>query len=120
MAAGGATSGREDAKTLEERNRYARLLGPGGGGVPYVNYDNCYHQRCDQVWGVNPRAILNLTHSAGFVLEELARMDDLMGFLQYPPLTQREWTEEEKEEEMRQLEHNFAASTKAFLEATYH
>ena len=43
------------------------------------------------MWGVNPRAILNLTHSAGFVLEELARMEDLVGFLQYPKLTKTHW-----------------------------
>ena len=118
VAAGGATSGREDAKTLEERNRYARILGPGHGGIPYTNYDPCYHQRCDQVWGVNPQAILNLTHSAGNVLEQLARMTDLRTFLQYPAGEEEKWrarTEEDIEWEMMELEQRFARSSAAFM-----
>ena len=119
VAAGGATSGREDLKTLEERNRYARVLGPGHGGMPGVNYDPCYHQRCDMVWGVNPQSILNLTHAAGFVLETLARNTDLLTFLQYPVGSRGEdvvrLTDSEKVVRMQQLQASFRASTEAFL-----
>ena len=121
MAAGGATSGREDLKTLEERNRYTALLGAGRGGIPGVNYDPCYHQRCDMVWGVLPQAILNLTHAAGYVLDTLARMPDLRAFLSYPPRSNETepsgWSDARKQSRMAALEEQFAASTKAFLSA---
>jgi hypothetical protein len=122
VAAGGATSGREDLKTLEERNRYTRLLGAGRGGIPGVNYDPCYHQQCDMVWGVSPQAILNLTHAAGFVLDQLARMTQLRSFLSYPQsdgeVDPGQWSEERKRARMAVLEEQFKASTQAFL--SYH
>ena len=122
VAAGGATSGREDLKTLEERNRYARVLGAGRGGIPGVNYDPCYHQRCDMVWGVSPQAILNLTHAAGFVLDSLARMSQLRTFLSYPQQSDSSddeeepssWSDDRKRARMAELEERFAASTAAF------
>jgi len=118
VAAGGATSGREDLKTLEERNRYARVLGAGRGGIPGVNYDPCYHQRCDMVWGVSPQSILNLTHAAGFVLDQLARMPDLRSFLNYQQVDGQDepsrWSSERKRARMAALEEQFEASTEAF------
>lgn len=106
---------------MEERNRYARLLGPGHGGIPGVAYDPCYHQRCDQVGGVNPQAILNLTHAGGYVLEQLARMTDLRGFLQYPTTVRdvSKMSEEDKRQEMEGLKTRFAQATKEFLEEKY-
>ena len=83
VAAGGATSGRETIKTIEQRNKYARIIGAGAGGIPNVAYDPCYHQSCDQVYGVNPRAILNITRIAAAVLESFAKASDLKKLL-YP------------------------------------
>ena len=70
------------------------------------------------VWGVSPQAILNLTHAAGFVLDQLARMPQLRSFLQYP-LSETDdepsqWSEQRKRARMAQLEEQFAASREAF------
>ncbi|CAF0769343.1 unnamed protein product [Rotaria sp. Silwood1] len=46
---GGTFSGADSIKTLEQRDRYDRMLGHGYGGIAGVKFDPCYHQACDTI-----------------------------------------------------------------------
>ena len=81
VPASGLFSGDEGSKTLEQRDRYDRMLGHGHGGIAGVPYDPCYHMPCDNIANINPFAYETMVKSAAHVLETLARMSDLQSWL---------------------------------------
>jgi len=74
-------------KTVEERDRYNRMLGAPLGGIPGIAIDPCYHQRCDSIYNLHPFAFEHIGKATGHVLEQLARLqpDELKGKL-FPQL----------------------------------
>ena len=74
IPAGGVSAFIDRVKTVEERDRYNRMLGWGMGGVPNVAIDPCYHQRCDTVDNLNHFAFEQIGKANAVVLEQLARM----------------------------------------------
>jgi carboxypeptidase Q len=86
---GGMESGADDTKTLEQRNRYDRMLGHGYGGIAGAHFDPCYHKVCDTIENVNPFAYETITKSAAYALETLARMPDLYSWLYSAPVAMK-------------------------------
>jgi Zn-dependent M28 family amino/carboxypeptidase len=83
IVAGGLFSGGDDLKTQEERDRYDRILGQGMGGIAGVIHDPCYHEACDSIQNINVFAYDKMVQAAAYVLEFLARQNDLETWL-YP------------------------------------
>jgi Zn-dependent M28 family amino/carboxypeptidase len=83
IVAAGLFSGADDIKTREQRDRYDRLVGQGLGGIPGLPLDPCYHQACDSIENINVFAFEKMVQAAAYVLEYLARQDDLKAWL-YP------------------------------------
>ncbi|CAF2563217.1 unnamed protein product [Rotaria sp. Silwood2] len=83
IVAGGLFSGGDDVKSAKERNYYDEMLGQGMGGIAGAIHDPCYHQACDSIQNINVFAFEKMVQAAAYVLEYLARQDDLKGWL-YP------------------------------------
>jgi hypothetical protein len=83
IVAGGLFSGADDVKTLEQRNRYDKILGQGLGGVPGMPHDPCYHRACDSIENINMFAYEKMVQAAAYVLEFLGQQEDLKAWL-YP------------------------------------
>ena len=84
VPSGGLFSGADDRKTLEQRNRYSRMLGPGYGGIANAQFDPCYHKACDTIENVNPFCFETMVKSAAYTLETLARKTNLRSWLYSP------------------------------------
>ncbi|UJR17136.1 hypothetical protein I4U23_004032 [Adineta vaga] len=78
---GGLFTGADGRKTLEQRNRYDRMLGHGHGGIADAVFDPCYHKTCDTIENTNPFAFEIMTKAAAYAIETLARMSDLHNYL---------------------------------------
>ncbi|CAF5121056.1 unnamed protein product, partial [Rotaria magnacalcarata] len=83
VAAGGLLSGASGIKTKEQCDRYALLLGPDPYCTPNIAQDPCYHRSCDTIWNINVFAYEKMVKAAGYVIESLARTDNLKEWL-YP------------------------------------
>ncbi|CAF4156226.1 unnamed protein product [Rotaria sordida] len=83
IVAGGLFSGADDMKSLDERNYYDKMLGQGLGGIAGAIHDPCYHRACDSIQNINVFAFEKMVQAAAYVLEYLARQDDLQKWL-YP------------------------------------
>jgi len=83
IVAGGLFSGGDDIKTQEQRDRYDQKLGQGMGGIAGAIQDPCYHQACDSIQNINQFAYEKMVQAAAYVLEYLARQDNLKEWL-YP------------------------------------
>ncbi|CAM4832875.1 unnamed protein product [Rotaria magnacalcarata] len=83
IVAGGLFSGADGTKTLDERNYYDQMLGQGMGGIAGAIHDPCYHQACDSIQNINVFAYEKMVQAAAYVLEQLARRNDLKTWL-YP------------------------------------
>ena len=70
---GGLETGAEKIKSEEERRMF--------GGWANAAYDTCYHQRCDTIDNVNPRAIALNAPTAAFAVEFLATHAAIQSFL---------------------------------------
>jgi Zn-dependent M28 family amino/carboxypeptidase len=77
VVCGGTFSGADDTKTLEQKNRYDKMLIDGYGGTAGAKYDPCYHQACDTIENINLFAYETMVKSAAHVLETLARTPNL-------------------------------------------
>jgi Zn-dependent M28 family amino/carboxypeptidase len=88
IVAAGLFSGADDIKTREQRDRYDRLVGQGLGGIPGLPLDPCYHQACDSIENINVFAFEKMVQAAAYVLEYLARQDDLKAWL-YPEVVRQ-------------------------------
>jgi Zn-dependent M28 family amino/carboxypeptidase len=64
IPAGGLFSGAEDEKTPEQAATY--------GGTAGVPYDSCYHQACDDINNLNPKALSELSDGAAHAVLTLA------------------------------------------------
>ena len=84
IACGGLFSGAEQLKTVEQRDRYDRILGPGMGGQANAAYDSCYHRYCDDVRNINQAAHINMTRAAASVVQTLLWQANLRSYLEYP------------------------------------
>ena len=84
VPSGGLFSGSDESKTLEQRDRYGRMLGDGHGGVADTVFDPCYHRACDTIENLNPFCFKTMVKSAGYTLETLARKTDLRSWLYSP------------------------------------
>jgi Zn-dependent M28 family amino/carboxypeptidase len=85
VVAGGLFSGADGTKTQAQRDHYDQMLGQGLGGIAGATYDPCYHKACDSIQNVNKFAYEKMVQAAAYVLEYLARLDDLQGWL-YPSI----------------------------------
>ncbi|CAF1384290.1 unnamed protein product [Rotaria sordida] len=83
IVAGGLFSGAAGLKSLDERDYYDKMLGQGLGGFAGTIHDPCYHQACDSIQNINVFAYEKMVQAAAYVLEYLARQDDLQRWL-YP------------------------------------
>jgi Zn-dependent M28 family amino/carboxypeptidase len=83
IVAGGLFSGADETKTKEQRDRYDQILGQGTGGIAGTIQDPCYHRACDSIQNINVFAYEKMVQAAAYVLEFLARKDDLKTWL-YP------------------------------------
>ncbi len=81
IVAGGLFSGADGIKSEAERNYYEQIL--GSGGTAGIVYDICYHQACDSIGNINQFGYEKLVRAAAYMLEYLARQDDLKTWL-YP------------------------------------
>jgi Zn-dependent M28 family amino/carboxypeptidase len=77
IVAGGLFSGGDGVKTQGERDRYNRILGQGMGGIAGIRHDRYYHLSCDSIGNINVFAYDKMVQAAAYVLEFLARQDDL-------------------------------------------
>ncbi len=83
IAAGGLLAGAGGIKTKEQCDRYAATLGSNLYCTPTIPYDPCYHRLCDTIWNINVFAYEKMVKSAAYVIESLARIDNLREWL-YP------------------------------------
>jgi Zn-dependent M28 family amino/carboxypeptidase len=83
IVAGGLFAGADETKTQEQRDRYDQMLGQGTGGIAGAIQDPCYHQACDSIQNINEFAYEKMVQATAYILEYLARQDDLKGWL-YP------------------------------------
>jgi aminopeptidase S len=83
IAAGGLFSGADGSKTVEQRNRYAAMLGSGLGGSSGVRLDKCYHQSCDRTTNINKFALDKMVQATAYAIENLGQQPDLKSWL-YP------------------------------------
>jgi len=84
IAAGGLLSGASRIKTKEECDYYASKLGSSDPYcIPTLPYDPCYHKSCDTIWNINVFAYEKMIKAAAYVIETLARIDNLTEWL-YP------------------------------------
>jgi aminopeptidase Y len=83
IAAGGLLAGAGGTKTKEQCDRYALVLGSDPYCIPTLPYDPCYHRSCDTIWNINVFAYEKMVKAAAYVIENLARMNDLKESL-YP------------------------------------
>jgi hypothetical protein len=106
IVAGGLFSGAEQEKTQEQRDRYDRILGQGLGGLANAAYDPCYHEACDSIQNINVFAMEKMVQVAAYVLEYLARQDDLEEWL-YPNRTTTRFDIEEQQHEYNSINEYF-------------
>ncbi|CAF0986047.1 unnamed protein product [Adineta ricciae] len=83
VAAGGLFSGADGAKTVEQRNRYESMLGPGLGGTSGIRLDVCYHKACDKTTNINKFALEKMVQASAYAIENLGQQSDLKAWL-YP------------------------------------
>ncbi|CAF0725905.1 unnamed protein product [Adineta steineri] len=83
IVVGGLFSGADDAKTVEQRNRYNHILGQSMGGIPDIPEDPCYHKACDSIENINIFVYEQMIKAAAYALEFLGRQEDLRTWL-YP------------------------------------
>jgi Zn-dependent M28 family amino/carboxypeptidase len=83
IVAGGLFSGADGIKSEAERDYYEQMLGSGLGGTAGIIHDQCYHRLCDDITNINQFAYEKMIQAAAYVLEFLARQDDLKTWL-YP------------------------------------
>jgi aminopeptidase Y len=83
IAAGGLLAGAGGIKTREQCDRYAAALGSDPYCIPTIPYDLCYHRSCDTIWNINVFAYEKMVKAAAYVIESLARIDNLKEWL-YP------------------------------------
>ncbi|CAF1503012.1 unnamed protein product [Adineta steineri] len=83
IVAGGLFTGADEVKDQQTRDYMDQMLGQGMGGIAGAIQDPCYHQACDSIQNINVFAYEKMVQAAAFMLENLARRDDLSGFL-YP------------------------------------
>jgi Zn-dependent M28 family amino/carboxypeptidase len=83
IVAGGLFSGADGVKSQDERDYYDQMLGQGLGGIAGAIHDPCYHRVCDSIQNINVFGYEKLVQAAAYVLEYLARQDDLKTWL-YP------------------------------------
>jgi Zn-dependent M28 family amino/carboxypeptidase len=83
IAAGGLLSGASGIKTKAQCDRYALFLGSDPYCIPNIAYDICYHASCDTIWNINVFAYEKMIKAAAYVIESLARIDNLKEWL-YP------------------------------------
>ncbi|CAF0816849.1 unnamed protein product [Adineta steineri] len=83
IVVGGLFSGADDAKTVEQRNRYNHILGQSMGGIPDIPEDPCYHKACDSIENINIFVYEKMIKAAAYALEFLGRQEDLRTWL-YP------------------------------------
>lgn len=81
IASGGLFSGADSKKTVEQRNRYRKMLGYGHGGMALTAYDICYHQECDTIENISPFAYEKLVKAVAYALQKFARMPHLYNWL---------------------------------------
>jgi Zn-dependent M28 family amino/carboxypeptidase len=81
IVAGGLFSGADGVKSQYERNYYDQMLGQGMGGIAGASHDPCYHKACDSIQNINKFAYEKMVQAAAYVLEYLARQDDLRTWL---------------------------------------
>ncbi len=79
----GIVASADDIKTQEQRDRYDPILGQGMGGIAGVIHDPCYHQACDSIKNIHKFVLENMVQTAAYMLEYLARQDDLKTWV-YP------------------------------------
>jgi hypothetical protein len=77
IVADGLFSGADGVKTVEQRNRYNAMLGPGMGGTAGIRRDFCYHRACHRITNVNKFALDKLTQAAAHSIESLGQQSDL-------------------------------------------
>jgi hypothetical protein len=73
----GIVASADDIKTQEQRDRYDPILGQGICGIAGVIHDPCYHQACDSIENIHKFVLENMVQTAAYMLEYLARQDDL-------------------------------------------
>jgi hypothetical protein len=83
IAAGGLLAGASEIKTKEQCDRYALFLGFDPYCIPNIPQDPCYHRSCDTIWNINIFAYEKMVKAAAYVIETLARIDNLKEWL-YP------------------------------------
>ncbi|CAF3820823.1 unnamed protein product [Adineta steineri] len=83
IVAGGLFTGGDEVKNQQTRDYMDQMLGQGMGGIAGALYDPCYHMACDSIQNINVFAFEKMVQAAAFMLENLARQDDLIQWL-YP------------------------------------
>ncbi|CAF3396152.1 unnamed protein product [Rotaria socialis] len=101
IVAGGLFSGADGTKTLDERNYYDQMLGQGMGGIAGAIHDPCYHRQCDSIQNINVFAYEKMVQAAAYVLEQLARQDDLKTWL-YPAAQIAKLNDQQKQQQQQQ------------------
>ncbi|CAM4794732.1 unnamed protein product [Rotaria magnacalcarata] len=101
IVAGGLFSGADGTKTLDERNYYDQMLGQGMGGIAGAIHDPCYHRQCDSIQNINVFAYEKMVQAAAYVLEQLARQDDLKTWL-YPASQIAKLNDRQKQQQQQQ------------------
>ncbi|CAF1039433.1 unnamed protein product [Adineta steineri] len=81
IPSGGLFTGADGHKTLEQRDRYDRMLGHGYGGIAKASFDPCYHETCDTIENTNPFAFETMVKAAAYTIETFARMSNLYQYL---------------------------------------
>ncbi|CAF1446827.1 unnamed protein product [Rotaria sp. Silwood1] len=107
IVAGGLFSGADGLKSMEERNYYDKMLGQGMGGIAGAIHDPCYHRACDSIQNINVFAFEKMVQAAAYVLEYLARQDDLKGWLYPPAQIQRLNTQQKQRPEYNSINEYF-------------
>ena len=69
IPSGGLATGAADIKTMEDRHRF--------GGLANAAHDPCYHKSCDTVDNVAQDVLEVMAKSVGFVVESLARRENI-------------------------------------------
>ncbi|KAJ3266108.1 hypothetical protein HDU77_002595 [Chytriomyces hyalinus] len=76
IPAGGLFTGAEQIKTEAQWKKF--------GGTPGIPYDPCYHLACDtleNIQGLGMELFSDLASSMGHIVQKLASLDDLRGYL---------------------------------------
>jgi len=73
IPAGGLFTGAEVIKSAASQAKY--------GGITNAAYDPCYHAYCDTVDNIDQDVLYDMSQAAATVLQKLAQMEDLRGWL---------------------------------------